>query len=64
MNLLSNECRSSGRFKVRSAHGSVDVVRGFYTIFSVFAQMEEFLQKDLIWFLFLEAGQVTAVESV
>lgn len=52
MNLLSNECRSSGRFKVRSAHGSVDVVRGFYTIFSVFAQMEEILQKDLIWFLF------------
>lgn len=64
MNLLSNECRSSGRFKVRSAHGSVDVVRGFYTIFSVFAQMEEFFTKGFNLVPFLEAGQVTAVESV
>lgn len=30
----------------------VDIIRGLYTIFSVFPQMEEFLQKDLIWFLF------------
>lgn len=57
---LSYECRSSGCCKVRSAHGSVDVVRGFYTIFSGGG----FLTKGFNLVPFLEAGQVTAVESV